>query len=104
MLRRFPSAIGPLAGALAGALVGLADGLRAGILIHAPAPALLASAILAASADALLGAVAGALVELIARVTAWGWRARPALPARIAAWIVVGTAAGAATAASISAT
>jgi choline-sulfatase len=104
MPKRFPSAIGPLAGALAGALIGLVDGTRAGWLVGADARALAASAVLAASADALLGALAGALVEMGARLTAWGWRphvrgrrGRLGIATRIAAFILVGAGAAAGT-------
>jgi len=104
MSRRFPSAIGPLAGALAGALVGLADGVRAGALLGVSLPALLASGLLAGAADALLGAVAGALLELTARVAAWGWRGRPPLVARIAGWVVAGAGAALGTASAVATT
>jgi arylsulfatase A-like enzyme len=104
MSRRFPTATGPLAGALAGALVGLVDGLRAGALLGVNARALLASALLAGAADALLGALAGALLEIGARVAAWGWRGRPPLAARIAAWVVAGGGAAVGTASAVAAT
>jgi hypothetical protein len=104
MPRRLPTAPGPLAGALAGALVGFADGLRAGALLGVSARALLASALLAGAADALLGALAGTLLELLARLAVWGWRGRPPLAARVAAWVVAGAGAAAGTAAAVGAT
>ena len=99
MLKRFPSATGPLAGALGGVVVGIVDGLRAGWLVGAGSRALLASALLAGAADALLAATAGALIELVARVAAWGWRAGPARPRASSPGVLAGAgaAAGAAT-------
>jgi arylsulfatase A-like enzyme len=82
-------------------MVGVADGLRAGLLVGVDARGLLASAVLAAAADAVLGALAGALLEAGARVTAWGWRGDAPLAARIAAWLLAGAGAGAGTAASV---
>jgi arylsulfatase A-like enzyme len=101
MSKRFPPATGPIVGALAGALVGLGDGLRAGWLLGVDARSLLASAVLAGSADALLGAVGGALVELTIRTAAWGRKAEAPRAARLALWLVAGGAAAAGTAASV---
>ena len=82
-------------------MVGVADGLRAGALAGASSSALLASAILAGSADALLGATAGLLLELVARGTAWGWRAEAPAGTRIVAWGLAGAAAAGAGATSV---
>src|SRR5437868_4197967 len=87
---RFPLATGPIAGALAGALVGLADGARAAWLVGADGRSLVASALLAASADALLGTLGGGLVELTIRLALWGRRVPAPRAARMAAWSVVG--------------
>jgi arylsulfatase A-like enzyme len=101
MSRRFPSATGPLVGALGGVLVGILDGLRAGWLVGASSNGLLASALLAGAADALLGATAGLLVELVSRITVWGWRAEAPAATRIVAWVLAGAATAAAGATSV---
>src|SRR5438876_1192135 len=101
MSRRFPSATGPIVGALGGLLVGIFDGLRAGWLVGASSSALLASALLASAADALLGATAGLLLELVARITVWGWRAEAPAATRIVAWVLAGAVTAAAGATSV---
>src|SRR5690242_11967376 len=88
--------LGALAGALAGAGVGLLDGARVasgqgGVRV------LVATALLAASVDALAGLLAGAAVEVGCRLAVWGRAARAPLAARIAGNVAAG--AGAAVAA-----
>ena len=96
MGRRIPLGAGPICGALAGAAVGLLDGGRAALLVGLDARSTLASAALAASVDALAGWIGGALFEVLARVTAWGWGRRAPLVARAIAFAVAGAGAGAA--------
>jgi len=93
--------VGALAGGVAGALVGFADGLRAALLVGTGARTTLATAVLAASVDAVLGVGAGAAVELVARAVAWGRQARAPGWARAVAFVLAGGAAAGAAASAV---
>src|SRR4029079_8870116 len=93
--------VGARAGGGAGALVGFADGLRAALLVGTGARTTLATAVLAASVDAVLGVGAGAAVELGARAVAWGRQARAPGWARAVAFVLAGGAAAGAAASAV---
>jgi arylsulfatase A-like enzyme len=88
-----PLGAGALFGAAAGALVGLVDGGRAAWLVGADARGAAATVALSFAVDALAGWMAGALVELLVRLAAWGRRATAPWPARALAFAIVGAAA-----------
>jgi choline-sulfatase len=92
---------GALAGGIAGALVGFAEGIRAASLVGAGLRVTLATAVLAASVDAVLGVGAGAAAELVARAAVWGRRARAPGWARAVAFALAGLAAAAAAAGAV---
>jgi arylsulfatase A-like enzyme len=82
---------GAFAGGVCGAVVGLLDGVRATVLVGTSA--LVGTMLLTAAIDGVLGVVAGAAVELVARVAAWGRRARVPTLARLLAYTVIGVGA-----------
>ena len=82
---------GALAGGVCGLVVGLLDGVRAAVLVGTSA--LVGTMLLTAAIDGGLGVVAGAAVELVARVAAWGRRVRAPLAARLVAYTLVGAGA-----------
>src|SRR5579871_6545447 len=96
--------LGALAGALAGAGVGLLDGVRAALLVGGGARVVVATALLAASVDALVGVLGGAVAEALVRLAVWGRRARPPTWGRLLARAAAGAGAAAAAAAVVSAT
>src|SRR5437762_2406990 len=101
---RLTTGAGALSGGVAGALVGFADGIRAALLVGTSPRVALATAVLVAAIDAMLGAGAGAAVELVARAAVWGRRARAPGGARIVAFVLAGGAAAGAAAGAVYAT
>ncbi len=95
---------GALAGGLAGVGVGFVDGIRAACLFGTGLRMAFATGALAAAVDALVGLVAGAAVEVVARLAIWGRRRSPPIWARALAFAAVGAGAAAAAAGTVSAT
>jgi choline-sulfatase len=93
-----------IAGALAGAAVGLADGFRVGVLVDAGPRGLASAMLLCAGVDALIGAAAGAVAELLARLAVWGRRGHTTGPVLAAALLAAGGLAGVAALAAVVAT
>ncbi len=102
--RRLPIGVGTLAGGVVGLLIGIVDGFRASALVGSSVSVALATALLTASVDGVIGVFAGAAVELMGRMAAWGRRGRAPLPAQITAFVLVGGAAAGATFATVVAT
>src|SRR5262245_12504568 len=95
---RLTTGAGALAGGIAGGVIGFADGIRAALLVGTGARVALATAVLVASVDAMLGVGAGAAAELVARAAIWGRRARSPGWARAIAFGLAGLAAAGAAA------
>jgi arylsulfatase A-like enzyme len=93
-----PLGAGALFGAAAGALVGLVDGGRAAWLVGADGRGAAATVALSFAVDALAGWAAGALVELLVRLAAYGRRATAPWPARLLGFAIAGGVAVAAAA------
>jgi arylsulfatase A-like enzyme len=93
-----------LAGLAGGALVGLADGVRAALAARLGGMDLVAAALLVACVDGMGGALAGVVVELVARARAWGRRVTSPRWARAAGFVIVGLLLGAVAAGAVVAT
>jgi arylsulfatase A-like enzyme len=96
-MRPVPRGTPVLAGMIAGLVIGLVDGTWAAIAVGTEARGAVAAALLVAGVDGLLGASAGVVVELIARLALWGRRVRPTGLALAGAAVAVGLAATATT-------
>src|SRR3954453_10596401 len=95
--RRLPLGVGTLAGGVAGLLVGIVDGIRSAALVGSSVTVAVSTALLAASVDGVIGVLAGAILESMGRMAAWGRRGRAPLAAQVTAFVLVGGMAAGAT-------